>query len=280
MYERNTMDYFDGLSIPLAGSVPYCTGTVVNDPQYYSIQFNYSGKVFLQISNGKVHTAEGACAFLTWPGERFTYGTLGEDHRRHHCYVCTCGARIEHYIARGLFVRNTNSPLVSIPYAERFFNTIQQIIKMSRGAEQNNPRAVLLFEDLLLHMYEARQHEERGLAGHAAYLNWLIQEITSFPEKDYDFAFHARRNQVTLIHFRRIFKEHTGFSPHNFLLKMRLRKAAETLITTNLSIKEIALRNGWDDEYYFSRLFKKNYRLSPGAYRKESSRVQERGYSW
>ena len=53
--------------------------------------------------------------------------------------------------------------------------------------------------------------------------------------------------------------------------KMRLRKAAELLVNTGLSVKEIASRSGWEDEYYFSRQFKMNYHLSPGQYRRESS---------
>lgn len=271
MHERNVMDYFEGLSIPLAGSIPHSTGIVENDPQYYSIQFNYSGKFFLQTGDGKLYTAEGAHAFFTWPGEHFTYGTPDNSLRRHHSYVCTCGPRIRRYIESGLFVTDREVFPVPILYSGRFLNMIQQIIKLSSGAEQNAPRAVLLFEDLLLHIYEARRNENRCLSGHSVYLNALVEEISSAPEKDYDFEYHAHRCQVTLIHFRRIFKSYTGFSPHSFLLKMRLRKAAELLVNTGLSVKEIASRSGWEDEYYFSRQFKMNYHLSPGQYRRESS---------
>lgn len=57
---------------------------------------------------------------------------------------------------------------------------------------------------------------------------------------------------------------------------MRLRRAADMLINTDLAIKEIASLTGWDDEYYFSRLFKKNYSLSPLQYRKEAAPLIEK----
>ena len=266
------MDYFDGLNIPLSGSVPHHRSVIVNTPCYYSIQFNYSGEFFLQIGDGKMHTASGAYAFLTWPGERFTYGTVDDNSRRHHCYVCASGPRIADYIRSGLFVKNVSSPLVPISCADRFLRNIRQIMELGRGAEQSNPRAVLLFEELLLDICEERQSNQRCLAEHHSFLEKLAQKISDEPETEYDFELWAKRCGVSLIHFRRIFKEHTGFSPHRYLLKMRLRKAAEMLVDTTLSIKEIAAQSGWEDEYYFSRLFKQNYLLSPLQYRKESSR--------
>ena len=271
MHERNIMDYFDGLSIPLAGSVPHHKSVVVNNPRYHSIQFNYSGSFFLQIGDGKVHTCSGPYAFLTWPGERFTYGTLDDKSRRHHCYVCASGPRVEQYIKRGLFIKNVSDPLVSVIYADAFLHKIREIIRLGEHAEQSNPRAVLLFEELLLDMYEERQSEKRCLAEHHYFLNTLVERIKDAPEKDHDFAHYADLCEVTLIHFRRIFKDHTGFSPHHFLLKMRLHKAADMLVKSSMPIKQVASLSGWDDEYYFSRLFKQYYHLSPLQYRKESS---------
>ena len=42
----------------------------------------------------------------------------------------------------------------------------------------------------------------------------------------------------------------------------------DLLVHTNLSICEIAQKIGFDDPYYFSRLFKKEMGLSPAHYRK------------
>ena len=48
-----------------------------------------------------------------------------------------------------------------------------------------------------------------------------------------------------------------------------MRKAAELLLNTNASVAEIALAVGLENEFYFSRLFKKRFSLPPSGYRRE-----------
>ena len=46
------MEYFDGLTFSMAGSKPQSTEHVHNEPRYYGIQFNYSGRLLLRIDHG------------------------------------------------------------------------------------------------------------------------------------------------------------------------------------------------------------------------------------
>ena len=76
---------------------------------------------------------------------------------------------------------------------------------------------------------------------------------------------------MTLIHFRRLFKRETGVSPLQYQLLRRLRRGTELLRSTNLSVAEIAELCGFEDPFYFSRLFKRRCFLTPVEYRKEYS---------
>ncbi|MEC5142922.1 AraC family transcriptional regulator [Chitinophaga sp. 212800010-3] len=67
--------------------------------------------------------------------------------------------------------------------------------------------------------------------------------------------------------FRKAFKRHTGQSPNQYHLGLRLDKAEELLKNTTLSIKEIGYHTGFESPYYFSRLFKKKFGVSPKAFR-------------
>ena len=69
--------------------------------------------------------------------------------------------------------------------------------------------------------------------------------------------------------FARLFKETTGFSPHQFILKKKLNKTASLLSETNKSMEEISDICGFCNRTYFSRLFKREYLVGPGQYRKE-----------
>ena len=71
------------------------------------------------------------------------------------------------------------------------------------------------------------------------------------------------------VYISKIFKEETGESPINYLIKIRLEKARDILIKDdNSSIKSIANEVGYEDAYHFSKLFKKYYGISPLYYRK------------
>jgi AraC-like DNA-binding protein len=66
--------------------------------------------------------------------------------------------------------------------------------------------------------------------------------------------------------FRRAFVAHTGLSPHQYLLELRLVRARVLLGETNLSVKEIAFQTGFEDENYFSRLFRKKLNHTPSEW--------------
>ena len=64
-----------------------------------------------------------------------------------------------------------------------------------------------------------------------------------------------------------VFKKVTGYSPIDYLLHVRLSKAAERLLKTELPISEIAAECGFHDSNYFSRQFRRLYACSPRNYR-------------
>lgn len=67
-----------------------------------------------------------------------------------------------------------------------------------------------------------------------------------------------------------VFKERTGATPKDYLIKFRLRRAKELLKGTNLTILQIALTVGFADQLYFSRIFKKHEGICPSAARNVS----------
>lgn len=69
-------------------------------------------------------------------------------------------------------------------------------------------------------------------------------------------------------HFTRLFHQHTGYAPMTYLRRLRVA-AARTLLAgdNDLSIKEIAIRCGFDDPYHFSKVFHQIDGLSPSDYR-------------
>lgn len=69
--------------------------------------------------------------------------------------------------------------------------------------------------------------------------------------------------------FFRLFKESTGQIPSNHILMLRIQKAKQLLAESDMPIREISTVCGFDNEFYFSNVFKKQTALAPSVFRKK-----------
>jgi AraC-like DNA-binding protein len=77
----------------------------------------------------------------------------------------------------------------------------------------------------------------------------------------------ASKHNLSASHFSSLFRKATGMSPMDYFIHLKLQKASLQLHSTDKKIKMIAIEIGYDDPYYFSRLFKKHMNVSPDQYR-------------
>jgi AraC-like DNA-binding protein len=99
----------------------------------------------------------------------------------------------------------------------------------------------------------------------------ILQNLREAIEKDFrskhtpqDYALHLNISPNALA---KITKAHFNKTLTNLIAERIIIEAKRELYLTNKSIKEVAYELGYDDEYYFSRFFKKNVNISPQAYR-------------
>ena len=79
----------------------------------------------------------------------------------------------------------------------------------------------------------------------------------------------ARYAGLSPFHFLRLFTKVTGVTPHQYLVRTRLRRAARLLSREDLPITEVALDWGFADLSNFVRTFKRVAGMSPGKFRKK-----------
>lgn len=80
----------------------------------------------------------------------------------------------------------------------------------------------------------------------------------------------ARQAYVTEKHLCRLFSSSLGHSPMQTFTLLKLQSARPLLLRTNLSIKQVAERCGFENPLYFSRCFSKNMGCSPSGFRRRS----------
>lgn len=77
----------------------------------------------------------------------------------------------------------------------------------------------------------------------------------------------AVQQHLSVTQYSRLFKNKTGNSPIHYFNQLKIQKCCQYLYFTDRSIKEICAEFGFDDQYYFSRLFKKLMGISPANYK-------------
>src|SRR5574337_6453 len=77
----------------------------------------------------------------------------------------------------------------------------------------------------------------------------------------------AESVNVSVPHYSFLFRQKTGFAPMEYFNQLKIQKACQYLLFTDLRIKEIAEQLGIEDPYYFSRMFTRLMGVSPKEYR-------------
>ncbi|MER6047041.1 AraC family transcriptional regulator [Streptomyces sp. NPDC001793] len=92
-------------------------------------------------------------------------------------------------------------------------------------------------------------------------------------------AEHAARHGMTPAELRTAVRRGAGCSPKDYLLGIRLGRAKELLVATELPVAAVARRVGYDDPAYFSRLFTRRVGLAPARFRDRQTRTVPGGWS-
>ena len=118
------------------------------------------------------------------------------------------------------------------------------------------------------------------LATHGLNVQQIIELMLNNLDKRYrldDLAQHAHMSRVS---FSRLFRQKTGYAPMDYFIRLKIQKACELLETTELHVGEISKQLGYDDPYYFSRLFKQLAQASPTQYRLHNRNSTHANAGW
>lgn len=122
----------------------------------------------------------------------------------------------------------------------------------------------LLFS--LLHQLPATTWKNQNLDGRILQgIRYMEQHIR---EAEISNSHLAALGGMSVNAYARLFKQQTRYSPRKYLVRMRVEKACNMLHHSELSIDQIASECGFSDRYYFTRIFTRTMKVSPGAYRK------------
>ena len=99
-----------------------------------------------------------------------------------------------------------------------------------------------------------------------------VRTIDRHPAETWTLARLASAARLSPYHFLRTFTHLTGVTPHQYVLRARLRHAAVRLVRESGSVLDIALDCGFGDASNFTRAFRAEFGMSPARYRQRRGR--------
>lgn len=169
-----------------------------------------------------------------------------------------------------LILQHLNQYKNYLPFNENRIRLFQEIcFILERGYTIDNLRHVnmifynflssLLYEDKF--NYARNENEYDVVASIIELMQKKLEERISLQE----FSQHAK---LSVSYFSAIFHEKTGYSPIEYYNNLKVQRACQFLVLSDMTIKQISYKLGMTDQYYFSRMFSKLMGISPKEYRK------------
>lgn len=276
-YMINTPPLFDipfDLGKPCPGDKPLCfeariLWSVAVDDRYQqtsywkqgfprnALFFTASGEGYLEIPGKRSSQTSGSFAIVK-KGTACRYGCAPKSRWQFHCVGFEAKADLNAY---GMDYNTHYQIRGSAPF-ESFFSTM--ISEAASRKPYFRIKIDLLLQELLVGL---GRETFRQLQKKPDPLENALTWMHTHPNQPLDLDRLVQPSGLCRTGFFKCFLEKTGKSPARYFLDFRLESARIMIDGHRGTLREIAELTGFYDEFYFSRMFKKKYGLSPARYR-------------
>lgn len=259
------MNFYDDLEWGIYNHIPKCSTLVDRKFDFWALNFAPAGNLLWGKNNGNMKLYSDPVAWWTWPGPHFIYGQKKTDHWNHY-FVTFKGKRAQRFVDSNLLpVKSMKNSIRRVYDTEAFKSEFEKLIDFINKGKHAN--AVHQLEGMLLFLKDQKK-PAAFMDVHQKSIQALALKMDKQPHENWTIEKESKRMALSPVHFRRLFKQQIGTPPNQYVIQARLRKASVYLRTTQKTVKEVSNLVGYDDIYYFSKLFKQHYQLPPATYRK------------
>lgn len=234
---------------------------------YHLVHYVLSGQGRFQCMGREYRLGRGS-SFFIFPGELVSYES-GESEPWSYRWIGFRGSRADELLSRiGI---SPHSPVIdngANRHLSFLFRMMESVLRHEKKGGDLSAGGIMR---LLLGEYgKERSASSIRPAGPESEARMQVEQAIRWLTLQYSQPVSIEQMAQTLgyhrTHLSKLFKRHTGMSPMNFLLKIRMERA-KLLLHEPLSIEQIASSVGFADALYFSKQFKKWHGSSPTEYR-------------
>lgn len=237
---------------------------------YATIQFTPRGGVEVGYDERFYTLVGGPHFWPAHPGVRIRFRAAPGHKHWAHRHIGFRGALVERWREEGLWLEGPQAAPPSRD-GEEWDEYFDELIELARRADGwGRRRAINRLEDLLLELADARA-QSQIITSREPWLSGVLAALATDPNganAAVDYEALAAELGMSAATLRRRFKRAMNTTLHAYVLRSRVDAARTLLLETDLPIKVIADRLGYDNVYFFSRQFHQIAGVAPGVLRK------------
>ena len=231
---------------------------------FYIVYITRGEGVLESSVTGATKVSAGSC-FILYPGIWHRYKPVLQSGWEEY-WVGFNGSFPAQLMHSGIFT--PKSPFVDVGFNEELLQLFHGLIKMVSVAELGYRQKITgITLQIISAVFSISKFKDSDATQESRLISkarFLLQESIETPLNMDEMV---KELPMGYSKFRKVFKSEVGISPNQYHLNLRLNRAKELLLTTDLTINEIAYKTGFSSIFYFSRLFKRKHMLSPSAFR-------------
>ena len=221
------------------------------------------------------------CLLLGYPGQSFTCG-----HEHGNGDRCVSFGYTPEYFERilvdaGVRGRNSNFSVLRVPPLRDLAPLVARACR-PLACSTALPASQVFWEELALRLavqtlrLVARQPAISTAEPPSALarVTHTVRKIEQHPDAAFTLPMLAQNAGLSPYHFLRLFARATGVTPHQYILRSRLREAALRLASDQAQVLDVALDCGFGDVSNFNRTFRSEFGCSPRVYRRREAGLQ------
>lgn len=249
----------------------YLTGIGICDPENrvdrksglisHQFLFTIGGKGILEVDGESYEQTEGSFFYLS-PGVPHRYYPKEEDWKT--AWLVFRGNGLSE-IMTGLGFPDYKTAVIPSRRSMSLFNKIRLSASDSiNGAE----KCSCLIYELILEVSRAINSVESNENEKKDYISRAVSYIDENYSKDIALGFLAEMSGISVQHFCRSFRKEMEMRPLEYVAQRRISEAKRMLLSTDMSITEIAENTGYSGLTYFGMVFRKYEGISPKEFRR------------
>ncbi|MEJ6979025.1 AraC family transcriptional regulator [Pedobacter sp. P351] len=243
------------------------TGRVL---QEYQLIYITRGEGFFESAAAGKKAIQAGDAILLFPGDRHSYKP-NEKTGWDEYWIGFNGNIIDNQVSNRFF--KPDDPVFRLGLQYEIIALFESIIEQTK---QEKPAYQQIISGMLLHLLGSvySRKKQSSLSEDNEVIHVVNKAMVLFRQnitEQISPEIVARQLGIGYSLFRKLFKNHTGLAPGQYLIQLRIEKAKQMLTGSSKPVKEIAYELSFDSGLYFSKVFRQKTGLSPQQFRKQGT---------